>query len=263
MAYSKPPVDTSRPHPARVHDFLLGGRNNYPADRRAAGELPEEAARTARQNRAFMHRAVGWLASIGVEQYLDVGSGIPTEPNLHQIVQRVRPACRIVYTDNDPVVLRHAQARLTGSPQGATHYVQADVRDPADLLEQARALLDFGRPVALSLIGLLHVLPDDQDPYGIARTLVGAMPSGAHLVLAHGTSDFAPGAEATRGSTHGCATPGRSGIARPRTRGEAARFLEGLDFVEPGLVTAPLWYKDTPPPDDEMSDVYAAVARVP
>jgi hypothetical protein len=261
MAYSKPPVDPSRPHPARIHDFLLGGRDNYPADRRAAGGLPQDAARLARQNRAFMRRAVGWLASTGVDQYLDVGSGIPTEPNLHQIVQRVNPACRIVYADNDPLVLRHAQARLIGSSLGATHYVQADVRDPAALLEQARALLDFERPVALSLIGLLHFLPDEDDPHGATAALVDVLPTGSHLALSHGTLDFGPDTAATGRAPGGA--HGRSAAVRHRTRTEVARFFDGLALVEPGLVAAPLWYKDTPRPDDETPGTYAGVARVP
>ncbi|MCF3964008.1 SAM-dependent methyltransferase [Streptomyces fuscigenes] len=276
MAYSKPPVDTGRPHPARVHDFLLGGRDNYAADRQAAGRLPREAARLARQNRAFMRRAVGWLASVGIDQYLDVGSGIPTEPNLHQIVQRVNPASRIVYADNDPLVLRHARARLAGSPQGATAYVQADVREPAALLESARPLLDLGRPVALTLIALLHFVPDGDDPHRAAATLVGALPSGSYLALSHGTLDFAPrpsagsGSEAAAGSGAGAgARPedgrerGHADTVHHRGRAEVARFFAGLDLVEPGLVAAPLWYKGTPRPEDETSGAYAGVARIP
>jgi S-adenosyl methyltransferase len=273
MAYSKPQVDTTRPHPARVHDFLLGGRDNYLADQRAAGQLPEEAARLARQNRAFMRRAVGWLASIGVDQYVDVGSGIPTEPNLHQIVQRVNPACRIVYADNDPLVLRHAEARLISSSQGATDYVQADVRDPAALLEQAGALLDLRRPVALSLIGLMHFVPDEQDPYGITATLVGALPPGSYLALSHVTSDFSPPSPAgatvapptgpAAGAVPAAAEQRPVATSRRRTRAEVAHFFEGLDLVEPGLVAGPLWYKDTPRPDDEAPGIYAGVARMP
>ncbi|MGQ4516977.1 SAM-dependent methyltransferase [Streptomyces sp. DW26H14] len=266
MAYPKPQMDTSRPHPARVHDFLLGGRDNYPADRRAAAQLPAEAARYARQHRAFLLRAVGWLASVGVDQYLDVGSGIPTEPNLHQIVQRVNPACRTVYADNDPLALRYAQARLISSPQGSTDYIPADVRDPARLLEAAGALLDLGRPVALSLIALMHLLPDDEDPYGITATLVGALPSGSHVVLSHGTLDFAPPPSAcpsAHSSAPGGAAHGRGPAPRWRTRAEVARFFTGLDLVEPGLVAATDWYKDTPRPDDGAPGLYVGVARVP
>ncbi|GAA3740630.1 SAM-dependent methyltransferase [Streptomyces tremellae] len=266
MAYSKPPVDVSRPHPARVHDFLLGGRDNYLADRRAAGELPARAARAARQDRAFMHRAVGWLASIGVDQYLDVGSGIPTEPNLHQIVQRVNPACRVVYTDNDPLVLWHAAAHLISAPQGATDYLRADLRDPAALLARARELLDFERPLALSLIALLHFLPDGDDPHGLVRALVGALPSGSYVALSHGTPPAAP--EAAYGTGTARATPAppaapRQVIPYGRSRAETGRFFAGLELVAPGLVAAPLWYKNTPPPEDETADSLAGVARVP
>ncbi|MEW2549654.1 SAM-dependent methyltransferase [Streptomyces sp. NPDC047002] len=263
MAYSKPPVDVSRPHPARVHDFLLGGRDNYLADRRAAGELPARAARAARQDRAFMHRAVGWLASIGIDQYLDVGSGIPTEPNLHQIVQRVNPACRVVYTDRDPLVLWHAAAHLISAPQGATDYLRADLRDPAALLARARELLDFGRPLALSLIALLHFLPDQDDPHGLVRALVGALPSGSYVALSHGTPPAAPkaadGAEAARAA----ASYRRHVIPYGRARAETGRFFAGLELVAPGLVAAPLWYKNTPPPEDGTADSLAGVARVP
>ncbi|CAL9336269.1 hypothetical protein SUDANB32_00170 [Streptomyces sp. enrichment culture] len=185
-----PRTDTSRAQPARVYDWLLGGKDNYPVDEAVGRRLPPQAKDAARQNRAFMHRAAAWLADRGVDQFLDIGTGIPTEPNLHQIVQRVVPAARIVYVDNDPVVLRHAEALLVSSPEGATEYVQADVREPGEILRHARDVLDLSRPVALSLIALLHFLPDDQDPQGIVRELVDALPPGSHLVLSHAASDL-------------------------------------------------------------------------
>ncbi|WP_078849893.1 SAM-dependent methyltransferase [Streptomyces sp. NRRL F-5126] len=275
MAYSKPPqVDAGRPHPARVHDFLLGGRDNYPADQRVARRLPDGAARAARQNRAFMRRAVGWLASTGVDQFLDVGTGIPTEPNLHQIVQRVNPASRVVYADNDPVVLRYAQARLISSPLGAVHYVHADVREPAALLAAARGLLDLGRPAALTLTALLHFLPDEDDPLGLTRTLVAALAAGSYVVLSHDTGDFsgdaadrgAPAQGQAQGQAPDPARDGAYGAGatlRHRGRADVSRFFDGLELVEPGLVAAPLWYKDTPRPEEETPGVYAGVARVP
>ncbi|MFD4814891.1 SAM-dependent methyltransferase, partial [Streptomyces sp. NPDC058418] len=164
-ASPKPQVDTSKPHPARVYDYLLGGKDNYPVDHEVALKLPEASKMDARLNRAFMHRAVAWVARSGIDQYLDIGTGIPTEPNLHQIVQGIAPASRVVYTDNDPIVLRHAEALLISTPEGVTDYIEADVRAPQEILDHARGLLDFDRPIALSLIALMHFLPDDDDPY--------------------------------------------------------------------------------------------------
>ncbi|GAA1914575.1 SAM-dependent methyltransferase [Streptomyces durmitorensis] len=255
----RPTIDTSNPHPARVYDWLLGGKDNYPVDEAVGEKLPPEAKDAARQNRAFMNRAVAWLASQGVDQFLDIGTGIPTAPNLHQIVQEVVPSARVVYTDNDPIVLRHAEALLVSSSEGLTDYIQADVREPLEILEHARGLLDFERPIALSLIALMHFLPDDQDPYGIVSTLIGALPSGSHLVLSHASSDIYP--ELAERVTAEYAKGGiRLGF---RTRTEVARFFDGLDLVEPGLVTAPGWFKATARPDAEGSGIYAAVARIP
>lgn len=255
----QPPIDTSRPHSARVYDSLLGGKDNYPVDQEVAEHLPIEAKIGARQNRAFMNRATAWLAGEGVGQFLDIGTGIPTAPNLHQIAQEINPAARVVYCDNDPIVLRHAEALLISSPQGATDYVPADVREPATIVEAARRILDFERPVALSLLGLLHFLPDGDDPHGIIRTLVGALHPGSYVVLSQGASDVNP----ERGE-EGAAEYGKGGIQLAlRTRAEFARFFEGLDVVEPGLVTAPEWFRGQPAPQPEESGLYVAVARVP
>ncbi|MFD3573376.1 SAM-dependent methyltransferase [Streptomyces sp. NPDC058644] len=255
----RPTIDTSNPHPARVYDWLLGGKDNYPVDEAVGEKLPPEAKDAARQNRAFMNRAVAWLATRGVDQFLDIGTGIPTAPNLHQIVQDIVPSARVLYTDNDPIVLRHAEALLVSRPEGITDYIQADVREPRAILEHARGLLDFERPIALSLIALLHFLPDDQDPYGIVNTLIGALPSGSHLVLSHASSDIYP--ELAEQVT---AEYAKGGIRLAfRTRGEFARFFEGLDLVEPGLVTATEWFKDTARPEAAGGGIYAAVARIP
>ncbi|MFD5114786.1 SAM-dependent methyltransferase [Streptomyces sp. NPDC058391] len=255
----KPQVDTSKPHPARVYDYLLGGKDNYPVDREVGQQLPEIGKLSARQNRAFMHRASAWLAGTGIDQFLDIGTGIPTAPNLHQIVQRISPKARVVYTDNDPIVLRHAQALLVSTPDGATDYIQADVRRPEVILDHARTFLDFSRPVAMSLIALMHFIPDENDPYGIVRTLVDALPPGSCLVLSHGTFDFHPQLAAQVTGTYG-----KGGInLRFRSRTEVELFFDGLDLVDPGVVTAPEWYKDTPPPANEENAVYAGVARIP
>lgn len=206
-----------------------------------------------------MHRASAWLAGQGVDQFLDIGTGIPTAPNLHQIVQAVTPGARIVYADNDPIVLRHAEALLVSHPDGATDYIHADVRQPEAILEQAAKLLDFTRPVALSLIALMHFLPDGQDPYGITRTLVGALPSGSYLVLSHGTADQHP---ELKQETESAYRKGEISL-RMRTREEVEPFFEGLELVGPGLVTAPEWYQEEPAPVNERSGFYVGVARVP
>ncbi|WP_329458691.1 SAM-dependent methyltransferase [Streptomyces sp. NBC_01497] len=255
----RPVIDTSRPHPARIYDYLLGGKDNYPVDQAVAERLPVEARNGAAANRAFMRRVIAWTAADGIRQFLDVGTGIPTEPNLHQIAQDVDPACRVVYVDNDPIVLRHAEALLVSSPEGRTDYVQADVLDPDAILERACGTLDFDRPIALSLIALLHFVPDGRDPYGIVRRLLEPLVPGSCLILSHLSLDRLT-AEQDRTDEYRAA-----GIdLRPRTHAEILRFFDGLDLVEPGLV--PCWYKDTPQPADAglpgADSGYAGVGRV-
>ena len=259
--HPRPQVDTGKPHSARIYDFLLGGKDNYLVDRQVAEQLADEAKLGARQNRAFMHRAVDWVARQGVDQFLDIGTGIPTEPNVHQIAQKVCPTARIVYTDNDPIVLRHAEALLISAPGGLTDYIEADVREPHTILDHARASLDFTRPVALSLIALMHFVTDDQDPYGITRTLLAALPAGSYLILTHGTEDFMSDEQKAD-------VAGRyrsSGIRlRNRNRQEVEEFFAGLDLVEPGVIRASGWHKDTTAPRRGASFdlVYAGVARI-
>jgi hypothetical protein len=206
-----------------------------------------------------MHRAVAWLAKNGVDQFLDVGSGIPTEPNLHQTVQAITPAARIVYADSDPSVLPHAEALMTSTPQGATDFLLADVRRPAALLERAGETLDFGRPVALSMFALLHFLPDEEDPYGIVRTMVKALPSGSFVLLSHGTTDQHP---EWAGKIEAAYEKGAIPL-RLRTRGEVEPFFEGLELVAPGLVSATEWYQEDPAPIPERSGFHVGVAQVP
>ncbi|MET9497849.1 SAM-dependent methyltransferase [Streptomyces sp. NPDC006552] len=253
----RPRIDTSQAHPARVYDWLLGGKDNYPVDEAVGERLPPEVRSGALQNRAFMNRAVAHLARLGVDQFLDIGTGIPTEPNLHQIVQRIAPAAKVVYADNDPIVLRHAQALLVSNPDGRTDYIQADVREPGVILEHARTVLDFSRPIALSLIALLHFVADEDDPYGIVATLIAALPPGSYVVFSHAASDIFP--EIAEQATEQYA---RSGMTLAlRSRKEVARFLEGTEAVEPGLVTAPEWFHGEPV-QPEPSGMYAVVARV-
>ncbi|MFJ6516153.1 SAM-dependent methyltransferase [Streptomyces sp. NPDC091406] len=257
-AAQRDPIDTGKPHPARVYDWLLGGKDNYAVDQEVGEKLPAEARANAARNRAFMHRAAAWLARQGVDQFLDVGTGIPTAPNLHQIVQRITPAARIVYADNDPIVLRHAEALLVSDPAGATDYLHADVREPESILEQARKALDFDRPIALSLIALMHFLRDEEDPYDITRTLVGALAPGSWLVLSHGTADQHP---ELREETEKAYRKGAISL-RMRTRAEVEPFFEGLELVAPGLVPAAEWYQELPAPAQERSGFYVGVARV-
>ncbi|MFD8570319.1 SAM-dependent methyltransferase [Streptomyces sp. NPDC057694] len=257
MTASVPPIDTTRAHPARVYDWLLGGKDNYPVDEAVGSKLPAQARDAARQNREFMQRAVAHLAAQGVDQFLDIGTGIPTAPNLHQIVQRAVPSARVVYTDNDPIVLRHAQALLVSSPEGATDYIMGDVREPDAILEHARTVLDFERPIALSLIALLHFITEDQDPYGIVTRLVSALPSGSYLTLTNASSDWRPDLAAQVVDQYE-----RAGIRLAfRTRAEVARFFDGLELVEPGLTAVTEWYRGDPPTPEE-SGIYGAVARI-
>ncbi|MEV5931989.1 SAM-dependent methyltransferase [Streptomyces sp. NPDC052079] len=259
--------DTSRPHPARVYDWFLGGKDNYPVDEelgRQIMSLDGTARHIARTNRWFMQRVTRWLAGpAGVRQYLDIGTGIPTEPNLHQLAQRVAPESRVVYADNDPIVLKHAEALLRSTPEGVTDYVQADVREPEFILRRARESLDLARPVALSLVALTHFLGDEDDPHALVARLVGALPSGSYLVLSQLTADFDPEAVG-----RGVALYRAGGVTlAPRDRAEIARFFEGLDLVQPGLVQVTDWHPelalDESTDADAVISLYGAVARKP
>ncbi|MES9525450.1 SAM-dependent methyltransferase [Streptomyces capoamus] len=251
-------IDTSKAHPARVYDWLLGGKDNYPVDEAVGQRLPPEAKDAARQNRQFMHRAAAWLAARGVDQFLDIGTGIPTPPNLHQIVQDIVPSAKVVYTDNDPIVLRHAEALLVSGTEGVTDYIQADVRQPESIVRHARQVLDFSRPVALSLIALMHFVTDEQDAHGIVRNLVATLPPGSYLVLSHAASDLYPELAAQVTAEYA-----RGGIQLGfRSRAQVTRFFDGLDLVPPGLVTATEWGAPASEAEPEGSGIYAGVARV-
>lgn len=242
------PVDlrTDRPHPARVYDVLLGGKTNYAADREAAertvAAVPN-AELSARQNRAFMHRAVRHLAESGVRQFLDIGTGIPTSPNLHEVAQSVVPSARIVYADNDPIVLTHSRALHTSHPLGRTSYVDADLSDPEDILAHPdlRRTLDLAEPVALTLMLILQWLPAGHDAYAVVDRLMDALPSGSHLVISHATHDFDPPALA-RIADHFAATGSH---LTTRSRGDVLRFFEGMELVDPGVVPVQEWRPGT------------------
>ncbi|MFD0307913.1 SAM-dependent methyltransferase [Streptomyces sp. NPDC127119] len=251
-------IVTDKAHPARVYDWLLGGKDNYPVDEAVGEKLPPEAKDAARQNRQFMHRAAAWLAAQGVDQFLDIGTGIPTEPNLHQIVQDIVPTAKVVYTDNDPIVLRHAEALLVSRPGGVTDYIEADVRQPEAIVEHARRVLDFSRPIALSLIALMHFIPDEQDAHSIVRDLVATLPPGSYLVLSHAASDLYPELAAQVTAEYA-----KGGIQLGfRTRTEVERFFDGLELVAPGLVTATEWDASGKVQGADGSGIYTGVARV-
>ncbi|QOV34331.1 SAM-dependent methyltransferase [Streptomyces ferrugineus] len=261
-------VDTSRPHPARVYDWWLGGKDNYPVDEELARRIlavDGTVLRGARANRRFMHRAVRAVAEAGVRQFLDIGTGIPTEPNLHQVAQGVAPEARVVYADNDPIVLRHAEALLRGSAEGGTDYVHADVRDVDALLGRAGQSLDFTRPVALSLVALTHYLgadPDGDDVYGLLERYVAALAPGSHLILSQVTPDLSP--EAIENAANHFRRGGTPFF--PRSLAEFSRFFDGLELLGPGVIPVYGW---RPEPEDVAAQaegivpVYAGVARKP
>ncbi|MFE2585042.1 SAM-dependent methyltransferase [Streptomyces sp. NPDC059378] len=261
------PIDSSRPHPARMYDYYLGGKDHYVVDAEAAEQVLEhtpDARSFALANRLFMHRAVRTLArDHGVRQFLDIGTGVPTEPNLHQVAQAQAAECRVFYADNDPIVLAHARALLRGTPEGRIAYVQADVREPKSILEsyESRATLDFDRPIALSLCALMHFVPDEHGAYEVVQELVDALPSGSFLVLSHGTTDFDPEGMARTQDVYV-----RAGIPiQLRSRARIARFFAGLDLLPPGLAVTHRWH---PEPDQPLADLtdaqagfYGGVAR--
>lgn len=217
----------------------------------------------ARVNRAFMHRTTNWLAGQGIRQFLDVGTGIPTEPNLHQVAQRIAPDARVVYCDNDPIVLAHAVALLRGTDEGATEYLQADVRDPDTILDGARKVLDFSRPIALSLIALLHFVPDEDGAHELVARLLAELPSGSYLVITHATADFTP--EESQAATEKLKAAGVT--LALRSREEFARFFTGLDLIEPGIEVPHRWHPElgdpVPGQDDGVIPGYGAVGRKP
>jgi S-adenosyl methyltransferase len=257
-------LDTSVAHPARVYDYWLGGKDNFAADREAAERVlavtPGLRWRV-RANRAFLGRATRFLAAdAGVRQFLDIGTGIPTGDNTHEVAQRAAPDARVVYIHNDPIVLRHAEALLRSTPQGATDYLQADLRDPGPILDRAAGVLDFGQPVAVMLLGVLHLVSDSEDPWAIVARLMAAVPPGSYLTISHPAIDIHRAqAEAQRVYNERVATP-----QTLRTREQVARFFTGLDLVEPGLVQVHQWRPD---PGDFIPEgtvsAHGAVARKP
>ncbi len=262
-------LDTSKAHPARRYDYWLGGKDNFEADR-ISGDMVARAfpyVRTsAIQNRRYLIRAVRHLVGeVGIRQFLDIGTGLPTANNTHEVAQSIAPGCRIVYVDNDPMVLAHARALLTSTPQGATTYIDADLRSPQNILSNPSLIetLDLTQPVGLLIVAVLHFMPDEDGPYERVASLVKAMPSGSYLAMSHVTSDFMT-PEQVEGVT---AADRQTRVPfRFRTHAEFARFFDGLELVPPGIVPTVEWRPD---PDDQPSPTameaaaYGAVARIP
>ncbi|MEV0111049.1 SAM-dependent methyltransferase [Nocardia sp. NPDC050799] len=257
-------VNRTVPSSARIYDYVLGGKDHYPVDRDAAEKVVAAFPTVrvaARQNRNFMQRAVNEITAAGVTQFLDIGTGIPTEPNLHQVAQAAQPTARVVYVDNDPIVLAHARALLVGTSEGRTTYIDADLTDPAAILAapQLRETLDLARPVALSLIAVLHFLTAEQDPYGVVATLVDALAPGSFVVASHITTDLDP-----ENMAKALAVYRQSGVfAQSRSRAEFARFFDGLELLEPGVVVANQWRPVGESPEwlDTQVNCWAGVAR--
>jgi hypothetical protein len=248
-------IDTTKAHPARVYDVFLGGKDNYPVDRSAAAAALAANPRgylDVRHNRDFMRRAVTQLATeYGIRQFLDIGTGLPTADNVHQIAQRIIPESRVVYVDHDPVVLAHARALLTTGPEGRTDYIDADLRNPDQILEQARKTLDFDEPIALVLVALLHFV-EDEDAHSVVRELVDALPSGSHLVISHITEDLNP--EKIRAVQRTYTERGFTFVLR--SKDEVERFFTetpGIELEEPGVVPVHHWLP-SPAPAPEAVD---------
>ena len=264
----QPAIDTSRPHPARMYDYYLGGKDNFAADRETAQKalLAVPTIRTgARENRAFLGRAIRWLVTeAGIRQFLDIGTGLPSANNVHEVAQAVAPECRVVYVDNDPIVLAHARALLTSTAEGRTAYISADLRQPQEILADpvVAQILDLRRPIALMLVGIVHFLLDSDQPAAIVRTLLGALPSGSYLVATHATAEYAPEAEqAALDAYRGAGVPFQF-----RSADEFADVVfTGLQMVEPGIVLVSEWRPDDERPRPMASEVgwHGAVARKP
>jgi hypothetical protein len=242
----RPPFDTSMANQARIYDYLLGGKDNYAADRAAVDavlKVAPELGFTARANRAFLGRVVRYLsAEAGIRQFLDIGTGIPTAGNIHQVAQAIAPESRVVYVDYDPVVLAHARALLTSHQAGATKYIDADLRDTDTILAQAARLLDFAKPVAVTMLMILHVIPDSDDPYAIVAKVMDALPSGSYLAVSHLGSELLH-QEAKQGFEDIVSRTAQQQYIG-RSREQIWRFFEGMDLVESGLVRVEEWRPD-------------------
>jgi hypothetical protein len=268
MAELPPEIDTSRPHSARMYDYFIGGKNHFAADRKTAREVLRHSPyvpTAARENRAFLGRVVRYLAAqAGVTQFLDIGTGLPTTNNVHEVAQRVDPSARVVYVDNDPLVLAHARALLTSAPEGRTAYIQADFRDPGAILANpaTRDVLDFSKPVALMLVAILHFAPDEYRPAEAIATLLDALPSGSYLAASHLTTEYDQ--DATSAGQQVMRSAGI--VMQKRDSGDFAKLaFTGLELVPPGVVLVSQWRRDAtgPVPAPHEVNCYGGVGRKP
>jgi S-adenosyl methyltransferase len=260
-------INTDVAHPARVYDYWLGGKDNFPADR-ALAEMMIQAIPNMRglaaANRSFLRRAVRYLAvEAGVRQFLDIGTGIPTSPNVHEVAQEAAPDARVVYVDNDPIVLAHARALLTSQAAGETAFIMADLREPKSILDHPTlaATLDLSQPVAVMLVAVLMYFrdTDDPNPFEMVATVMEPMPSGSYLAVTHPTPDFNP--EETARAVAAAEAAGITLV--PRGQAEIARFFSGLDVVDPGVTPVLSWRPDEPPADPRSAYYWAGIARKP
>lgn len=266
MAWTGKGIDPSVPNAARMYDYWLGGKDNYPADRAAAEKITEVfpgSAQACRDNRSFLRRSVRFLADAGIRQFIDIGSGLPTADNTHQIAHQVAPDARIVYVDYDPVVYVHAMALLAKGERSVIAF-QGDVREPESIIAapQVRGHIDFSRPLAFLCVAVMHFIEDEDKPYQVMQVLRDAMPPGSYLALSHITPEHAsPGAVAVAREVYA----GASARIAPRTRAEITGLFDGLELVEPGLVDINDWHPGLStgkPPDESGREtyIYGAVA---
>ena len=257
----RPGIDTTVPHSARIWNYWLGGKDNYPVDRQAGEQtiavLPE-IVDIARASRQFLVRVVHYLAvQAGIRQFLDVGAGLPTVNNTHEVAQHAAPESRVVYVDNDPLVLVYARALLTSTPEGATDYIEADARDVDTILERAAATLDFSKPAAVTMLGILPFIGDDDEAKAIVTRLLAALPAGSYLAITHSTSEVSGERviEAVRQWNAVAPTP-----YTLRSLAQIATFFTGLELIEPGIVSCPEW---RPEPTDRVQrmDEFCALGR--
>lgn len=263
-------IDTSKPHPARMYDYLLGGKDHFAVDRETAEKVMQTVPtlRTAaRENRAFLGRVVRFLvAEAGIRQFLDLGTGLPAANNVHEVAQAIAPESRVVYTDYDPIVLAHARALLTSAPEGRTAYIEADLRDPEKILTNpvVRETLDFTRPIALMLVGVLHFVPDEDNPAAIVATLLDALPAGSYVAASHGTGEFSP-----EQASQGVRAYREGGVSlQVRTADEFADLVFTglvLEMIDPGLVLVSEWRPESDDPRPLPAEVASngGVARKP
>lgn len=257
-------IDTSVAHSARVYDYLIGGKTHFAADRDAADHMVAALPNVlpaSLMNRAFLVRAVRYLAAeCGIRQFLDIGTGIPSAGNTHEVAQAVAPEARVVYVDNDPIVLAHARALLTGTSEGPVAYLYADLREPDEILEAAARTLDFTQPVALMMLMVLHMVPDADDPHGIVNRLLSALPQGSYLALSHPPSDVLP-QDVAKVQQRLNERLGAGQSMTARSRDEVARFFRTLELVAPGVVQVHQWRPEGVVDPDAPASIWCAVGR--